>query len=324
MTIENNTEQTSITVGQVLSQARERKGLTQEMVAERLCLKVSTVKEIEQDIHPAGVEPTFLRGYIRLYARMVGLPESEISVFLKTDAPAQVSNVSPMQSYSLGKKRKKREGWLMKITWLIVIILIAMVGIWWWQDHNAQKKDFITMATENDLILSQQDNSSQPVAPTNPATIAPLATENGAVQTSSVTGELPVLSDNQETPIAGNADAQAVRTIPLPNAPQTASSVDRAQANASTESTDMPAASTTGLVLNFSGQCWLEIRDANNKVLFSGMKNGGDKLELDGTQPYRLNIGAPANVAVQFQGKDVDLSRFIKAKRSAKFTLPEA
>ncbi|ATG16846.1 cytoskeleton protein RodZ [Providencia alcalifaciens] len=315
MTIENNTEQTSLTVGQLLFRAREHMGLTQEAVAERLCLKVSTVKEIEQDIHPAGVEPTFLRGYIRLYARMVGIPENDINSLLKSDVPAQAPNVSPMQSYSLGKKRKKREGWLMKLTWLIVIILIAMIGIWWWQDHNAQQKDLLTMANQNDLVLTQQDTSSEPVS--NVTVDAPLANNNSAEQAEPA----PVLTDAQTT--TTNTETDSVKTIPLPNAPQTIPSVDRVQADA-TQTADMPAVTSNGLTLNFSGQCWLEIRDANNKVLFSGMKNSGDKLELDGAQPYRLNIGAPANVTVQFQGKDVDLSRFIKAKRSAKFKLPEA
>ncbi|MTC25952.1 cytoskeleton protein RodZ [Providencia alcalifaciens] len=315
MTIENNTEQTSLTVGQLLFRAREHMGLTQEAVAERLCLKVSTVKEIEQDIHPAGVEPTFLRGYIRLYARMVGIPENDINSLLKSDVPAQAPNVSPMQSYSLGKKRKKREGWLMKLTWLIVIILIAMIGIWWWQDHNAQQKDLLTMANQNDLVLTQQDTSSEPVS--NVTVDAPLANNNSAEQAEPA----PVLTDAQTT--TTNTETDSVKTIPLPNAPQTIPSVDRVQADA-TQTADMPAVTSNGLTLSFSGQCWLEIRDANNKVLFSGMKNSGDKLELDGAQPYRLNIGAPANVTVQFQGKDVDLSRFIKAKRSAKFKLPEA
>lgn len=322
MTIENNTEQTFITVGQLLSRARERMGLTQEAVAERLCLKVSTVKEIEQDIHPAGVEPTFLRGYIRLYARMVGIPENDLATLLKSDVPAQSPNVSPMHSYSLGKKRKKREGWLMKLTWLIVIVLIAMVGIWWWQEHNAQQKDLLTMANQNEALVQQ--DSSEPV--NNIAVDMPLATDNSAVQTDPLVDPAPVLTDTQtvaNTQTATNADAEGVRTIPLPNAPQTTPSVDRAQADVS-QTTDMPAATGNGLTLSFSGQCWLEIRDANNKVLFSGMKNNGDKLELDGAQPYRLNIGAPANVTVQFQGKNVDLSRFIKAKRSAKFKLPEA
>ncbi|GAB1437813.1 cytoskeleton protein RodZ [Providencia sp.] len=311
MTIENNTEQTTMTIGQLLTQARERMGLTQDVVAERLCLKTSTVKEIEQDIAPAGVEPTFLRGYIRLYARMVGVAESDITALMNVEDPVPLAKVSPMQSYSLGKKRKKREGWLMKLTWLIVIVLIAMVGIWWWQDHNAQKDELVTMANQSDLILSQQDNSTNPVDLPNSIDDAPVATLDNPPET---------LAQN---PAAINTvtEEAPVRTIPLPNAPQSAVIPERTQ---STESTETAPVSSSALVLDFTGQCWLEIRDANNKILFSGTKNNGDKLELDGAQPYRLNIGAPANVAVKFQGNAVDLSRFIKAKRPAKLKLPEA
>ncbi|MGG4609389.1 cytoskeleton protein RodZ [Providencia sp. Me31A] len=310
MTIENNTEQTTVTVGQLLAQARERMGLTQDVVAERLCLKTSTVKEIEQDIAPAGVEPTFLRGYIRLYARMVGIAESDIKTLMKVEEDIPLVKASPMQSYSLGKKRKKREGWLMKLTWLIVIILIAMVGIWWWQDHNAQKDELVTMANQSDLILSQQDNNSNPVDLPSSINDAPVNTLENPPET---------LVQNP-TPVNTVAEEAPVRTIPLPNAPQSVVAQERTQ---STENTEV-APSSSALVLNFTGQCWLEIRDANNKILFSGTKNNGDKLELDGAQPYRLNIGAPANVAIQFQGNAVDLSRFIKAKRPAKLKLPEA
>ncbi|EPL6453391.1 MULTISPECIES: cytoskeleton protein RodZ [Providencia] len=315
MTIENNTEQTSVTVGQLLAQARERMGLTQDAVAERLCLKISTVKEIEQDIAPAGVEPTFLRGYIRLYARMVGVPESDIKAYMKVEEPVPLAKVSPMQSYSLGKKRKKREGWLMKLTWLIVIVLIAMVGIWWWQDHNAQKNELVSMANQSDLILSQQDNNTTPVELPTP------------IDDSSITVGTATLEDTPETlapeGAASNTTSEqaSVRTIPLPNAPQSTVSQDRMQ---NTQTEEPAPVSSSALVLNFTGQCWLEVRDANNKILFSGAKNNGDKLELDGTAPYRLNIGAPANVTVQFQGNPVDLSRFIKAKRPAKLKLPEA
>ncbi|HBO24981.1 MAG TPA: cytoskeleton protein RodZ [Providencia sp.] len=322
MTIENNSEQTNVTVGQLLSQARERKGLSQETVAERLCLKISTVKEIEQDIHPTGVEPTFLRGYIRLYARMVSIPESEIQVLLKTDEPIQVSNVSPMQSYSLGKKRKKREGWLMKLTWLIVIVLIAMVGFWWWQDHNAQKDELVTMANQSDLILSQQSSDTNPVELSSPSVDTPVANPvtNPVVNNDTVDGAAATLTQDQPLSIQ-DTEVQPVRTIPLPNTQQSTPAVNRIQ---SAETVDAAPVSTSALALNFSGACWLEIRDANNKIVFSGTKNSGDKLELNGTQPFRLNIGAPANVTIQFQGNTVDLSRFIKANRPARLKLPEA
>ncbi|MEY1579485.1 cytoskeleton protein RodZ [Providencia manganoxydans] len=315
MTIDNNTEQPPITVGKLLSQARERMGLTQEAVAERLCLKVSTVREIDEDIKPAGVEPTFLRGYMRLYARMVNVAESELNALLKTNEPIAVSTVSSMQSYSLGKKRKKREGWLMKVTWLIVILLIAMVGVWWWQDHQAQKSELTTMANQNDLILSQQNNvenstESPSDVPDNSAINAPLTAEGTPID---LAPAQPIDTQVMES--------QPVKTVPLPNAPNTNVTVDRAQTH------DEPEAAPVvqdALVMSFKGPCWLEVRDANNKILFSGTKNNGDKLDLQGTPPYRLNIGAPANVDAQFNGNVVDLSRFIKANRPAKLKVPEA
>lgn len=113
---------------------------------------------------------------MRLYARMVNVPESELNALLKNDEPIAASTVSSMQSYSLGKKRKKREGWLMKLTWLIVIVLIAMVGIWWWQDHQKQQNEFVTMANQNDLLISQQNESGNPVELSNGSTETPTNT----------------------------------------------------------------------------------------------------------------------------------------------------
>lgn len=74
--------------------------------------------------------------------------------------------------------------------------------------------------------------------------------------------------------------------------------------------------------MNFKGECWLEVLDAKGKILFSGIKKAGQKLELNGELPYQFNIGIPANVNLLFKGNSVDLNRFIKANRPAKFKLP--
>ncbi|GAB7208620.1 hypothetical protein OS31_01240 [Dickeya oryzae] len=105
---QDNTAATIMTPGERLREAREQLGLTQQVVAERLCLKLSTVREIEDNNTPAGLAPTFLRGYIRSYARLVHLPEDELLPMLEKQVmPSRVSNVAPMQSLALGKSRKK-------------------------------------------------------------------------------------------------------------------------------------------------------------------------------------------------------------------------
>ena len=107
------------TTGVRLRQAREALGLTQQMVAERLCLKVSTIRDIEEDKAQANLASTFHRGYIRSYAKLVHLPEDELLPMLAKQAPIRAAKVAPMQSFSLGKKHKKRDGWLMSFTGLL-------------------------------------------------------------------------------------------------------------------------------------------------------------------------------------------------------------
>ncbi|MDE9500286.1 cytoskeleton protein RodZ, partial [Xenorhabdus bovienii] len=85
-----------------------------------------TVRDIEEDTIPSNLTSTFLRGYIRSYAKLVQVPESEILSILDKQMPTKNVKVSPMQSFSAGKKRKKRDGWLMKITWFVIIVLLGM------------------------------------------------------------------------------------------------------------------------------------------------------------------------------------------------------
>ncbi|EAR3542551.1 DUF4115 domain-containing protein, partial [Salmonella enterica subsp. enterica] len=82
-----------------------------------------------------------------------------------------------------------------------------------------------------------------------------------------------------------------------------------------------PAADPNALVMNFTADCWLEVTDATGKKLFSGMQRKDGNLNLTGQAPYKLKIGAPAAVQIQYQGKPVDLSRFIRTNQVARLTL---
>ncbi|WP_289465470.1 cytoskeleton protein RodZ, partial [Klebsiella pneumoniae] len=127
-TQETNAAQTT---GVRLRNAREQLGLSQQAVAERLCLKVSTVRDIEDDKAPAELASTFLRGYIRSYARLVHIPEEELLPMMEKQAPIRAAKVAPMQTFALGKRRKKRDGWLMSFTWMILFVVIGLTGAWW-------------------------------------------------------------------------------------------------------------------------------------------------------------------------------------------------
>ncbi|GAL08798.1 putative membrane protein [Photobacterium aphoticum] len=76
------------------------------------------------------------------------------------------------------------------------------------------------------------------------------------------------------------------------------------------------------LELSFTGDCWIDIRDANGKRLDTGIKKAGDVLKLDGAEPFKVVLGAPGVVTMSYQGKPVDLSRY-PAGKVARLKLPQ-
>ncbi|MGG8098180.1 cytoskeleton protein RodZ [Klebsiella aerogenes] len=309
--------------GARLRNAREQLGLSQQAVAERLCLKVSTVRDIEEDKAPADLASTFLRGYIRSYARLVHIPEEELLPMMAKQAPIRAAKVAPMQSFSLGKRRKKRDGWLMSFTWLILFVVIGLSGAWWWQDHKAQQEEITSMADQSTSDLNSSDSGSQSIPlDTSSANNAPdttaANTNSAPVDTStapapSAPAATPAPVDNNAVVAPSQANVDTAAAAPAAPAPTSALPTD--QANAAT------AVSTQDLVMNFSADCWLEVSDATGKKLFSGLQRKGGNLNLSGQAPYKLKIGAPAAVQIQYLGKPVDLSRFIRTNQVARLTL---
>ncbi|KFK96772.1 MULTISPECIES: cytoskeleton protein RodZ [unclassified Serratia (in: enterobacteria)] len=326
MNTEDSQDKTvSMTTGQRLRLAREQLGLSQQAVAERLCLKMSTVREIESDTLSADLASTFVRGYVRSYAKLVHVPEDELLPMLAKQTPAKVSKVAQMQSFSLGKRRKKRDGWLMSFTWLIVFVVVGLTGAWWWQNHKAQQEEIATMANQSSAQLSQHNNDGE-TAPLNDGDAAS-AVDDGAApepQAAPVTTNTPVASPQVPDTTALQTAPQLV--VPAPNqatSPVVAPAVPAAQPQLPTgeAAVSAPVEDANGLVMDFSADCWLQVTDATGKTLFSGIQKGGTRLNLAGTAPYKLTIGAPAAVQIQYQGKPVDLSRFVKANRVARLTV---
>lgn len=322
-----------LTTGERLRQGREKLELTQQAVAERLCLKVSTVRDIEEDKAPADLASTFLRGYIRSYAKLVHIPEDELTPLLEKQAPLKAAKVAPMQSFSLGKKRKKRDGWLMMFTWLVVFVVIGITGSWWWENHKAQQEDIATMADESSAQLakngqlqpSESANGSDEAAQSadtqesvgTPPDSSVITADNGQAAAAPTDGATAPATTAQTQPNQSNNTVVAPSQAPV----DTTSTANGATLPTAGATVDSAASASNNLAMKFKADCWLEVKDATGKTLFSGMQKSGASLDLAGTAPYKLKIGAPAAVDITYQGKPVDLSRFIKSSQVARLTL---
>lgn len=296
-------ENTAVSVGTKLRQAREKLGLSQKDIADHLCLKQVTIRDIEEDENPAGLAPAFIRGYIRAYAKYVNLPEAEVLQPLETYSPQlhkRDGKSAPVKGFPLNKSttHKKRDSWLMMLTWLILLVVVGLSGVWWWQNYNLDNKDIKTMGTNSTIKLNQAMDEGR-VIPLNGSSSSDSVSDVIVLPSNEVSQPFQTAAADNGVRLTENVALSSLfqqRQILFPNfrASLTAEAIAQLKILANTIS------------MSFQDRSWVTIThrvNGRNETLFTGQKNKGESLEVSGTPPYRITLGKPEAVTVEFGGK---------------------
>ncbi|MEB5774123.1 RodZ domain-containing protein [Aeromonas caviae] len=287
--------------GQLLRNAREQLGWTREQVASRIHLRLTLIAAIEADTYDKHTSHTFIRGYLRAYAKLVGIPEETILAAYEKLGLTPPDNID-MQSFSRRSRQQANDSRLKVVTWLVILVLIGLSVAWWWQSTARRSAgDDALAATEMSATVNTPEANvapavevAEPVLPAASDAVSTQAVVSGATAT------LPVVA----------TDASAAVPTDVSGAVSTA------------ESTTTEPAKAPQLKMSFTADCWLDVKDANGKTLFSGLKKANDELVLEGPEPLRFIIGAPMAVNLEYQGKSFDMSRYNNG-RTARFSLPQ-
>ncbi|WDA22780.1 cytoskeleton protein RodZ [Aeromonas hydrophila] len=293
--------------GQLLRNAREQLGWTREQVASRIHLRLTLIAAIESDTYGKHTSHTFIRGYLRTYAKLVGIPEETILAAYDKLGLTPPDNID-MQSFSRRSRQQANDSRLKVVTWLVILVLIALSVAWWWQstarrsagdEALAATEMGATSNTPSATVLPAVDVADPVVAP---ATSAAAATSADPVASAAAT-TLPV---DASSAVATTAVATSAATATQPAAD-----------TATSEPAKVPQ-----LKMSFTADCWLDVKDAKGKTLFSGLKKANDELVLEGPEPLKFIIGAPMAVNIEYQGKSIDMSRYNNG-RTARLSLPQ-
>jgi len=128
-------DQTEPTVGQRLKQAREQQNLTAQQVALQLNLKSSLIDDLESDRIEQKLSPTFYRGYLRSYARLLKLNEQELLQQYNQQNAGQQHTPSLTRSFSKRTAKEASDSRYMWLTWLVVIGFILLLVMYFWQNR---------------------------------------------------------------------------------------------------------------------------------------------------------------------------------------------
>lgn len=249
--------------GQVLREAREARGLSVFEVAQSLKFGVRQIEALEADNY--GVLPpgtTFLRGFVRGYAKLLKLDPVPLLELLDGRAPSALPEVRAPQNMGVAATpvvAGRRSSSPLLIGAAVIAIVAAGLAAW----HFT--------------------SSPPPTAPVKSADQpAVAAAPNGDTET-----VRPPDIRVEQTPVAGGVAQPA--NMPLPP--------DQKQ-----------------LVFAFQDKSWVEVRDATQRIIYSGESQPGTRQAVAGKPPFQLVVGNAAKVELQYEDRQIDLKPHIRAE----------
>ncbi|MBY8952105.1 helix-turn-helix domain-containing protein [Pseudomonas carnis] len=300
--------------GETLRQARESNGWSLAEVALKLNLTSTSLANLEAGAFDKLPGHTFARGYIRAYAKLLGIDQAVLvqafDQFTGTDA--QGSNV-----HGLGRIEEptRVSHTILRIVSLLLLIAVVGGGFVWWQDQTSQRnKDLTSNAMEHVEVESADGTTQihpldepedQAVVEGQAAPQAPATAEQPAPDA----GTAPAAVPAPAVPTAPAAPAAQAPAVPTP-APVTPAPAAPAAPALSPPTTPALIAGDGRVQITFIADCWTQVTDGNGKVLFSGLKRKGDTLDQSGKPPLTLRLGFARGAQVAYNGQPVDVAPF--------------
>jgi len=306
--------------GETLRQVRESNGWSLAEVALKLNLTVTSLSNLEAGAFDKLPGHTFARGYIRAYAKLLGMDQTVLvqQFDQSTGTDSHGSNV-----HSLGRIEEpvRVSHTILRIVSLLLLVAVIGGGFIWWQDQTSLRtKDLISLTPEHvevegadgtTQIHPLDEPEDQAVAQDQAESATPLAlplaeTSSEAPAESAATA--PVVAPTAPTPVAPTHNvapvvaAPATPVVPVVTAPVATT----APAPVNTA----PVAGQGQVQLKFTADCWTQVTDGAGKVLLSGLKRKGDSVSVSGKPPFTVRLGFARGAQISYNGQAVDVAPF--------------
>jgi cytoskeleton protein RodZ len=321
--------------GQKLKNIREELGLSYGRVADALHITAHYVKALENDQYDKLPGKTFVKGYIRSYARLVEADVDDIMLCYQRFSESLVETKESEANVIRAKKAYDQN-----VRWMVwaAAIIVLVVGISWWFARGSQAD--AAMAVSGTGVIAEIKEM-------------PMATPLTAVARMS---DLRVMT-NVQIPVTDGRDAE------MPGEHQVAwEAVERLDANVMlVGGGDIPApakefqpaqfadaAVVVGdttlpdytvieqddsrmvrldsggedlLEVSFTGASWIEVDNADDTRLYNDLLDSGDDLSIRGKAPFNVLIGDANVVDVTFNSQEIEVTMLIRTDNSARIVL---
>lgn len=292
----SSTGQTAVLPGATLLKARLEQGLEVSEVATKLNLTESAVSSLEADRYEDLPGVAFVRGYIRAYAKLLGLnPDQLASQYTQTTT---TGSVRPLPVLTPGRRRGRSRFMLIGLAIFVVVLAVAA---------------YMALVEQGSKRLSSQDETEPLLSRVEVERVDGTLLVQSLDDLDARTADMPVAEiglDNltEQEPVA-ETEQQTSSAEPQT---EPAATVEEATPTAQETEQSVVEVEVGQLKLVFAEQCWVRVTDASGKELASGLKPAGSELSLDGDAPFELHLGNAPGLRIFFKGQEVDFKDSIR------------
>lgn len=269
MDTEDSTRE-KLSVGATLSRARQAAGMSINDVSQHIKLTAKQIEILESDgFDQLGL--VFSRGFVRNYARLLGLDANELVQAIPNNARNKSDPISIHDEHIPLTKGLTRH-WLIIVAIILGLLVVVPLLVYHW--------------------LSGDDTHIK-----SPLIGAALPSKHGTAT--------QFVVQPAESPVPAATGAAAA--VPPAGSPAAPALTPAASAVAVTAE---PQVKTTAamLTLQFDQDSWIEIRDAKKHIILSHLYHGGETAKLTETPPLSLTIGNAAHVKLSYNDKAIDIT----------------
>lgn len=304
-----------LSVGQTLRAAREAQSLTLEQIAEKLKLSTRQLVALEQDDYQSLPGNTFVRGFVRNYARQLGIDPQPLLDQLAEKLPQErvqvaMPRVGDATALNAPMRNSRGDGNSFLTAVMVVLGLLLGSGVVWWylQKPSSPEVDITdtSAAVELQPILLSAERTSEPDS--IPVLIASSASSVGIAASVSASAVAPQpASSVAALPVKAS-------TVRMASIPVAASKPVASKPVASKPAVVIASAVQAGMIrVTAEFDSWVQIVDADGRVLVSQLLTSGTERFASGKAPFRVRVGNAPKTRLYYRGKQVDLAPFAKA-----------
>jgi cytoskeleton protein RodZ len=303
--------------GARLAAAREQAGMTVLQAAESLRLDVATLQALEAGRFQTLGATVFVRGHLRHYAELVGLPVDEIEAAYAASSAKLAPQPDLRRTPTLPGNAAPRGVSLPPRAALIGAIVLVLAALVWWAMRVPPGRRAGAAAPPPASVAAPEAQTPSAAAgaaaggavdagPQAPAASAPPAARTEAA---SPKAPPPPAKDSTARGAGSPRDTTAmVRDVVLGTKPGAAAGKDAASVR-------------VRLAIRFTQDSWIEVYDAHGATLFHDFGGAGSERRVSGTAPLRVLLGNPDGVTVELNGHPVALRPAAESGRPQRFLL---